>query len=63
MTGPECFTEAQRLLKADPQCDCPRSDCEHEQAMLRRAQVHATLALTAATADPFAEGDWYEVIR
>ena len=64
MSGPECYREAGRLLTADPQCACERSDCEHEAAMLARAQVFATLALAAATGAPFGnEGKWDEVTR
>jgi len=49
MTGPTNFREAEALL--DNGCDygCPHSGCQHEMAYLARAQVHATLALTAAT--------------
>ena len=48
MTGPTNFREAEALL--DNGCDygCPHSGCQHEMAYLARAQVHATLALTAA---------------
>lgn len=49
MTGPTNFREAEALL--DNGCDygCPHAGCQHEIAYLARAQVHATLALTAAT--------------
>ena len=42
-------------------CDygCPHSGCQHEMRQLARAQVHATLALAAATALPGEHpGDW-----
>jgi hypothetical protein len=42
MTGPEHYKEAERLLNGDPL---------DQQA----AQVHATLALAAATAEPIAQ--------
>lgn len=45
MTGPEHYREAERLLA---NLDlCPR---EAEAKVIAEAQVHATLALTAATA-------------
>jgi hypothetical protein len=49
MTGPEHWTEADLILTEDP-CEygCPHSGCVHEMRQLARAQVHATLALTAA---------------
>jgi hypothetical protein len=50
-SGPDHYAEASRLLTADPHCKCERSDCKHERAMLRRAQVHAVLALAAANVD------------
>jgi hypothetical protein len=50
MTGPENYAEAGRLLTGGLDCTCPRSDCEHAAVILARAQVHATLALAAATA-------------
>ena len=53
MTGPEHWAEADLILTgdADP-CSygCPHTGCPHEMAMIARAQVHATLALAAATA-------------
>jgi hypothetical protein len=50
MTGPENYSEAVKILN-DGGCDygCPHAGCAHEMAYLARAQVHATLALTAAT--------------
>ena len=51
MTGPEHWAEASQILTgdADP-CSygCPHTGCEHEMAMLARAQVHAWLAVGAA---------------
>lgn len=51
MTGPEHWSEADLMLSDDP-CDygCPHSGCQHEMRKLARAQLHATLALAAATA-------------
>lgn len=45
MTGPEHYQEAERRLAAlaDPECD-------YDPAAISLAQVHATLALAAATA-------------
>jgi len=49
MTGPNNYREAV-LITEDSRCDygCPHTGCPHEMAYLARAQVHATLALTAA---------------
>lgn len=50
MTGPDNYREATVIVE-DARCDygCPHAGCPHEMAYLARAQVHATLALTAAT--------------
>ena len=66
MTGPEHWREADLILTgdADP-CSygCPHSGCPHEMAMIARAQVHAALALAAATALPGEHpGDWQREI-
>lgn len=45
MTGPEHYKEAERILAVAVEVDY-----EREQFYLGRAQVHATLALTAAAA-------------
>lgn len=52
MTGPEHWKEADQIVTSD-RCDygCPHTGCYHEMAYLARAQVHATLALAAATYD------------
>jgi hypothetical protein len=50
MTGPEHYREAEHLVTAPPSCACNHSGCWHEQMQIARAQVHATLALAAATA-------------
>ena len=49
MTGPENSREAVAILTGES-CDygCPHTGCAHEAAYLARAQIHATLALTAA---------------
>jgi hypothetical protein len=49
MTGPENYREA-TVITENARCDygCPHAGCPHEMAYLARAQVHATLALTAA---------------
>ena len=47
MTGPEHYREAERLIAEMPRRDLPHEDI----AMIQRdAQIHATLALAAATA-------------
>jgi len=52
MTGADHFREAQAIL-LESGCDygCPHAGCQHEMAYLARAQVHATLAFTAAMVD------------
>lgn len=56
MTGPEHYREAERLLTDRPSVadwtDRPVLAQEHWQQTLAEAQVHATLALTAAMAMP-----------
>ena len=51
MTGPENYREANAIL-AGERCDygCPHAGCEHEMAYLKRALVHATLALVDVAA-------------
>jgi hypothetical protein len=64
MTGPEHWREADLILTSDP-CEygCPHGGCQHEMRMIARAQVHATLALAAATALPGEHpGDWQREI-
>lgn len=49
MTGPEHYREAERLLAAAAALTPPISVYDHD-ALMRRAGVHGTLALAAATA-------------
>jgi hypothetical protein len=71
MTGPEHLREADLILTETDRCEhgCPHSGCVHEMALIARAQVHATLALAAATAGLLASTSvaehraWAEVIR
>ena len=64
MTGPEHYREAEAELMPDGGCEysCPHAGCAHEMAHIARAQVHATLALAAATAVMVSDGlptaDW-----
>jgi hypothetical protein len=65
MTGPEHWSEAEQILSGES-CEygCPHSGCQHELRLIARAQVHATLALAAATALPGEHpGDWQREIR
>ena len=48
MNGPMNYREADALLENSCDYGCPHAGCQHEMAYLARAQVHATLALTAA---------------
>lgn len=49
MDGPDSYRMAAAILE-DGSCDygCPYAGCAHEMAYLARAQVYATLALTAS---------------
>lgn len=55
MTGPEHYREAERLLDDKPTVADWRDDAEaaeeHWRLTLSEAQVHATLALVAATVE------------
>ena len=48
MTGPQHYREAERLLSSPEERD--RGDVPREASIVAEAQVHATLALAAATA-------------
>jgi len=50
VTGPAHYEEAELLLTTGCEYGCPHTGCEHVREQLARAQVHATLALAAATA-------------
>lgn len=64
MTGPEHYREAERLL--DPKGPLYVAELEAIPIIVARAQVHATLALAAATAfggrdaPPDIYGPWYD---
>lgn len=67
-SGPHHYTEAERLIKiaereyGDSQAGDPYPACA---ATLAAAQVHATLALAAATVVDLDEGDsaWMDVLK
>jgi hypothetical protein len=50
MTGAEHYREARELLNGPCGYGCPHAGCDHDVARIAEAQVHATLALAAATA-------------
>jgi hypothetical protein len=58
MTGPEHYREAERLLAA--QAKSGRAGFPDDPRALAKAQVHATLALAAATALNREPGDILE---
>ena len=63
MTGPEHYREAEQILTRLADSDMIRGD-EGEAELLAEAQVHATLALAAATAaqlDTLQHPQWWEV--
>jgi hypothetical protein len=58
MTGPEHYAAAQRMLSAGSYTHGPGGDPVHPEAAahhIAMAQVHATLALAAATAAQLAD--------
>jgi hypothetical protein len=58
-SGPEHYRKAEEsLVEAEK-----REGGSASEWLLDHAQVHATLALAAATADPFGEAAWAEVLR
>jgi hypothetical protein len=59
MNGPSHYREAERLLDAASNMGVPR---EVETYRLRAAQVHATLALVAATVEPGEFPGWREAV-
>jgi hypothetical protein len=67
MNGPAHYLEAERLLTAQHQCLVTEDSgglCLFCISDVARAQVHAMLALAAATADPFCDGPtWAEAAR
>lgn len=73
MTGPEHFREAEALAESSsrwmtewgPDDMAPADRLARKNSDLAKAQVHATLALAAATADPFDDDTvaWTAVIR
>lgn len=60
MTGTEHYSEAEWHLLRSTKWDADRPD-ELSEWHQRQAQVHATLALAAATALGSASGKWIEV--
>ena len=59
MTGPEHYLEAERLLGAvEKTPDAWGDAAEYARQELAAAQVHATLALAAATAYPAVRDHW-----
>lgn len=65
MNGPEHYREAERLLGEVRKGyeDGPTMSYQHESCTLAEAQVHATLALAAATVEAADEGRPVSVLR
>ena len=72
MTGPEHYREAEALARTalnwmggewGPEDMTPAERLARKNSDLAKAQVHATLALAAATADPWNDQDWKPVLR
>lgn len=55
MTGPEHYRAAERLITLAESCDWTTEVEAYRGPALAAAQVHATLALAAATAEPIAQ--------
>ena len=55
MTGPEHYKEAARLLNDAVSWDYDERQGRADAVVIAAAQVHATLALAAATAEPIAQ--------
>ncbi len=64
MSGPEHYREAERLITptTDPASGVIPITVLPSPQMIAVAQVHATLALAAATADPWAEQGWKQAL-
>ena len=50
MNGPAHYEQAELLITETCEFGCPHSGCVHVMKYVAEAQVHATLALAAATA-------------
>lgn len=61
MSGPEHFMEAQSLIGAASEAEA-NEDAVTAQFLLAEAQVHATLALAAATLGRM-DHDWSKAMR
>lgn len=63
MTGPEHYREAERLISLEPlqRTESGELDAPAVAALMAEAQVHATLALAAATAAGIEK--WQKVTR
>ena len=57
MTGPEHYREAERLMVNDAGSHARRACASTSASTTVRAQVHATLALIAATVDMVRHGN------
>lgn len=61
MTGPQHYREAEKLLHLH-ECICEQGDDPGD--VMAAAQVHATLALAAATATPLKDAAaWFEAAK
>jgi hypothetical protein len=59
MTGPEHYRAAEKLLEENE--EHPSSSINKTASLIGQAQVHATLALAAATALDADHREWHEV--
>jgi hypothetical protein len=59
MTGPEHYEAAEKLLEENE--EHPSSSINKTASLIGQAQVHATLALAAATALGSDNRDWFEI--
>ena len=63
MTGPQHYAKAEEHLAAAATIETDGHDDSMSAWHQRQAQVHATLALAAAKADPFGDTGWMETLR
>jgi hypothetical protein len=59
MTGPEHYRAVEKLLEENE--EHPSSSINKTASLIGQAQVHATLALTAATALGSDNREWFEI--
>lgn len=62
-SGPDHYREAERLIQLAESCDWTTEFEPYREPAIRAAQVHATLALAAATAHGLPAADWPDALE